>query len=152
MLSQTDGTNTTPPPIIHGLFYHEEMFNLLRSIVSKSANAEFTTAPCWLVATQGAIDWKVALAGRALDRSGWLTMLQTANYLERTAKSEDIVCFPRLWSNKTLNKEERRFFTLLLAQLFLKVRIIGLLLIRDQGRVAHFLAAGLQENGEIMRK
>ena len=43
--------------------------------------------------------------------------------------------------NKTLNKEERRFFTLLLAQLFLKVRIIGLLLIRDQGRVAHFLAA-----------
>ena len=44
-------------------------------------------------------------------------------------------------SNKTLNKEERRFFTLLLAQLFLKVRIIGLLLIRDQGRVAHFLAA-----------
>ena len=97
MLSPTDGTNTTPPPIIHGFLYHKEMFNLLRSIVSKSANAEFTTAPCWLVATQGAIDWKVALAGRALDRSGWLTMLQTANYLERTAKSEDIVCFPRLW-------------------------------------------------------
>ena len=63
----------------------------------KPANAEFTTAPCWLVATQGAIDWKVTLMdGRALDRSGWLTMLQTANYLERTAKSDDIVCFPRL--------------------------------------------------------
>ena len=62
----------------------------------KPANAEFTTAPCWLVATQGAIDWKVALARRALDCSGWLTMLQTANYLERTAKSDDIVCFPRL--------------------------------------------------------
>ena len=61
-----------------------------------AANAEFTTPPYWLVATQGAIDWKVALAGRALDCSGWLTMLQTANYLERTAKSDDIVCFPRL--------------------------------------------------------
>ena len=37
MLSPTVGTNTTPPPIIHGLLYHEEMFNLLlRSIVQAS--------------------------------------------------------------------------------------------------------------------
>ena len=61
-------------------------------------------------------------------------------------------------SNKTLNKEERRFFTLLLAQLFLKVRFIGLLLIRDLGRVAHFLAAWqlvcnkMKENEKMKRK
>ena len=98
MLSPTDGTNTTPPAITHGLLYHEEMFDLLRSIVqaSKCGVYDRRTLLAGCNTRRYRLESRAGWNGRALDRSGWLTMLQTANYLERAAKSDDIVCFPRL--------------------------------------------------------
>ena len=74
-------------------------FTCSAAALCKPANAEFTTAAPYFAGCNTRryrLESRAGWKGRALDRSGWLTMLQTANYLERTAKSDDIVCFPRL--------------------------------------------------------